>query len=355
MEVWFLTGKTKKYNCRQGFLSMINGNSLLTDRGLNDVFVGVDMMKLICALLIVFLHTYNHDWGVVGEWVHTTLSPIGVPFFFIVSGFFYGRGLQKTKVPKEYVCRYAKRIINMYVFWTVVTLPVAWMNLGIAHADYSVGLKLLYIVRCSFLTGSIGIYWYLLALIYNSVILYYALKWRKESLLYILALVLFVIGVLYDGGLLKGTVVGNIIHVGIGSERNFLNVGLFYMCIGLFFSKKGVAFSMLVAFMIMVLLLVATTWYNSISSYRIMQAPLAIVLFMLAFKIADEGLLPYSLKMRKWSTAIYLGHFPFILVFDYYLARGTILDFWGAILFSLALYYALSLSVPKRFLKNVYG
>ena len=122
------------------------------------LYVGADLMKLICALLIVFMHTYNHDWGVVGEWVHTTLTPIGVPFFFIVSGFFYAKGLQKTSEKKDYFSRYAKRIINMYIFWTVVTLPVAWMNLGIAHADYGTGLKLLYIVRCFFFTGSTAIY-----------------------------------------------------------------------------------------------------------------------------------------------------------------------------------------------------
>lgn len=30
------------------------------------LYVGADLMKLICAQLIVFMHTYNHDWGVVG-------------------------------------------------------------------------------------------------------------------------------------------------------------------------------------------------------------------------------------------------------------------------------------------------
>ena len=56
-----------------------------------------NVMKFVCALLVVFLHTYNHDWGLVGEWVHTNLSPIGVPFFFIVSGFFYSKRLLSKK------------------------------------------------------------------------------------------------------------------------------------------------------------------------------------------------------------------------------------------------------------------
>lgn len=320
-----------------------------------ELYVGADLMKLICAFLIVFLHTYNHDWGVFGEWVHTTLSPIGVPFFFIVSGFFYGKGLEKTGGAKDYFCRYVKRIFYMYFFWSVMTLPVAWMNLGIAHADYSVELKLLYIVRCFFLTGSIGIYWYLLALIYNSVIIFYAVKWRKESLLSVLALVFFVVGVLYDGGLLRGTIVGTILHVVVGSERNFLNVGLFYMCIGLLFAKKAVKFPTLVTFLFFVLFLVAATWYNSVSSYRIMQAPLAVILFIIAFQYTYARLLPYSLVMRKWSTAIYLGHFPLILLFDYYLVRGTVLDFSIVVVASLVLFYMLSFICPQRILKMIYG
>ena len=320
-----------------------------------EIYVGVDLMKLICALLIVFMHTYNHDWGVVGEWIHTTLTPIGVPFFFIVSGFLYGKGLKKTMASKEYFSHYIKRIIYMYVFWTMVTLPVAWMNLEIAHADYSVGLKLLYIVRCFFLTGSIGIYWYLLALIYNSVLIYYAVKWRKESLLYMLALVFFVVGVLYDGGLLKGTAVGNVIHVSVGSERNFLNVGLFYMSIGFLFAQKRFTFPAMVTPVILALLLVAATWYNSVSPFRVMQAPLAVLLFMIAMQHAYKYLLPYSLAIRKWSTAIYLGHFPLILWFDYYLVRGTILDFSLVLIVSLVLFYMLSSICPQRLLKVIYG
>lgn len=319
------------------------------------LYVGADLMKLICALLIVFTHTYNHDWGVVGEWVHTTLTPIGVPFFFIVSGFFYAKGLQKTSEKKDYFSRYVKRIINMYIFWTVVTLPVAWMNLGIAHADYGTGLKLLYIVRCFFFTGSIGIYWYVLALIYSSIVIYYAHKWRRMSILYVVALVFWIIGVLYDGGLLTGTMVGTAIHVIIGSERNFLNVGLFYMCIGFLLAKKSFVSSRMLLWVVLVLLLMWTTWYNSISSYRIMQAPIAVTLFLISIQYSCMPLHPFSLTMRKWSTAIYLGHFPAMLIFDYYLVRGTLLDFSFVIAVSLILYYLLSSVCPPRILKVIYG
>ena len=53
-----------------------------------ELYVGADLMKLICAFLIVFLHTYNHDWGVFGGWVHTTLSPIERPIISNLNGLF---------------------------------------------------------------------------------------------------------------------------------------------------------------------------------------------------------------------------------------------------------------------------
>ena len=56
------------------------------ERAKNDVLFGIDAMKLLCAFLIVYLHTYNRDWGAVGKWIHVNLSTAGVPFFFIVSG-----------------------------------------------------------------------------------------------------------------------------------------------------------------------------------------------------------------------------------------------------------------------------
>ena len=72
-------------------------------------YKGIDFFKFIFALLIVYMHTYCFDGGPVGEWIKGVLSAVGVPFFFIASGFFFGKGLKKTDVPKEYLRRYILR------------------------------------------------------------------------------------------------------------------------------------------------------------------------------------------------------------------------------------------------------
>lgn len=323
-----------------------------------SVYVGLDVMKLLCALLVVYLHTYNHDWGTIGEWIHVNLSPIGVPFFFIVSGFLYMGKLRDSKdEPKDYFLHYLKRVAYMYIFWSVITLPVAWMNIEAAHAEYGFLMKLLYIVRCFFLTGSVGIYWYILALVYNSVIIFYAVKWRKMWVLCVVALVLFIIGVLYDGGMLKETLLGKVIHIGVGSERNFLNVGLFYMCVGAFMveCRKLMSISIYLLCLLLLVCLVASSYMNAASSYRVMQAPLAILFFVFAVRAKMPKLASVSLKMRQWSTALYLGHFPFILCFDYYLKRGSMIDIPMAIFFSLVLFYVINRVSPNRIVRIAYG
>lgn len=88
-----------------------------------------------------------------------------------------------------------------------------------------------------------------------------------------------------------------------------------------------------------------------------LQALEATLLFLIAININQETfkLKSYSTQMRQLSTAIYLEHFPFILLFDFYLRRGTMIDFSMAILFSIVCYYGLKRILPKKALGILYG
>ena len=174
------------------------------------------------------------------------------------------------------------------------------------------------------------------------------------NVLYILALFFFIIGVLYAGGI-RETIVEKVIHVVIGSERNFLNVGLFYMCIGGLIYEKNLILSNRWCIILLAICLVVSSLIYSLSPYKIMQFPIAVLLFMWAFQWNLEIAKEASLEMRKWSTALYLGHFPFLLVFDYYLKRGTMIDFSLSVVFSLSLFYVLSLLLNQRYVKMIYG
>jgi len=80
------------------YLSNSNENiTYMRDRLLHSqpykINYGLDIFKLVCAFLIVFMHTYNKDLGMSGDLFYHVITPIGVPFFFIVSGYLYSKGL----------------------------------------------------------------------------------------------------------------------------------------------------------------------------------------------------------------------------------------------------------------------
>lgn len=201
-------------------------------------YYSIDLFKFFCAFLIVFMHSHCRDLGDSGTWIVDVICQIGVPFFFIASGFFYTKGLLRNKTDeKTYFCKYFRRVSYMYIAWSIITLPIAYIIIERAHGDYPTFLKWIYLFRLFFFTGSIGIYWYVLALVYNSAIIYYAHQKKWIPTLSIIAVLFWIIGIIYNSPYNNGNLFFESIHVIFGSERNFLHVGLFYMCIGYCFAK----------------------------------------------------------------------------------------------------------------------
>ena len=70
----------------------------------------IDVAKLCCGLLIVFMHALyhfeNHYWG---HMVVASLCHQAVPFFLIVSGFFFARNFEKAESKRGYVLNYVKK------------------------------------------------------------------------------------------------------------------------------------------------------------------------------------------------------------------------------------------------------
>ena len=311
------------------------------------------MGKFLCALLIVFLHAYCHDWGMAGDWFHDVITPVAVPFFFIVSGFFFGHGLQKGD-SFAYTKKYSWRIFVMYAFWSIITLPVAQICIQNSYPDASLLFQLAYHFRLFLLTGSIGIYWYLLSLIICSWIIYVADKRKIIPIVFALSILFFVIGVIYDSPWTKGRVWAKLIHIIWGSERNFWNVGLIYMLIGYYISKHSVPerLGLWTAGLLISIILKTVEW--KYFSFHAFQLPMAVLLFMICKSLELEQLANYSLKLRKYSTALYLGHFPILLLFDFYLSRSTIIDYSVISILSLTLYFMVC-CFPKQWQRVIYG
>ena len=314
----------------------------------------IDAAKLLCALLVLYMHTYCFDGGIVGRWVKEAISSIGVPFFFIVSGFFYAQGLNRSDDPRAYFKKYFVRVLKMYLIWSVLVTPVSIWNTYIAKGDEPLWFQALRYFRGIFLSGSLGVYWYIHSLVINSAILYWAHSRRKTTLVFAASIVFFIVGVLYNSGLFSGSLIHRAIHVVFGSERNFFTVGLFYMMIG-YLLRGHTEGRVKVGLTLLLISLLIETFLLLCTPLRFMHAPAAIGLFLVASGCSRKLDPKISLTMRRLSTAIYLIHFPFILLFDYYLCRGTLIDFPCTLAFSVLLYYLLKRLLPSKWFQAMFG
>ena len=82
----------------------------------NRIYSGVDLCKLISAVLVVLIHINETGTNLLLNTITSCISTIAVPFFFIVSGFFFANGLKKTNNKQKYFLSYEKKLIMLYLF-----------------------------------------------------------------------------------------------------------------------------------------------------------------------------------------------------------------------------------------------
>lgn len=83
----------------------------------NKSYSMIDVCKLMCALLIIELHTKPFSNIFVLDQGFSVLNRFGVPYFFCVSGFFLVN--KNGKVAIERLKKQLFRIIVIALFWQV--------------------------------------------------------------------------------------------------------------------------------------------------------------------------------------------------------------------------------------------
>lgn len=254
-----------------------------------NIYTGIDFFKLICALMIICMHTLNYNSNVYLQIFNKVICGMAVPFFFITSGFFLQKGLTNTDDKKSYFLSYLKRLGTLYLIWTVITLPVSIYVIKMSHPDANIIICFMLLIRNIFFVGSLGIYWYILALMLDSIVLYFCNKYNNKKTVFFISIILFLIGILYNSNIIgQNNFVYNAIHIIFSSERNFLNVGLFYVLIGSYLQQRENDLLcinrnlILFLFFIVVLIKYIETIYLNINCVQCLEA---ILLFLFAINI----------------------------------------------------------------------
>ena len=321
------------------------------------LYCGIDYCKLLCAVLIVFMHSVRGNSQFV-FWVRDVFTTIAVPYFFIVSGFFLGKGFHHAGYDnvKEYIKRYFKRLFILYTAWSILVIPVSLLCIVKRYPDSSVFFRVIYLIRMYFLSGSCGIYWYILALLINCWLLYLLyIKKISEMLLGIIGISSFVIGVMYNSHHFQDYFFFELIHIIFSSPNNFLHTGLLYMLIGYYFALREIRYNMIFLVMLFAMFVFVKSWECKYSDFQFVQLLLAVVLFLISAQM-KKGNVKSSRWTRRLSMALYLEHFPILLLIDYYYNLTTFsIVFPMMLMICTLLYLLMRQCLPNIVFKIFYG
>lgn len=292
------------------------------------IFSGVDLFKLISALLVVLLHCLGNTLGVPGNLFVRNVTTAAVPFFFVASGYFFSLGLSQAENKKEYMSNYCCRLLKLYFVWAIFYLILKLPGYVELHGDNLIFLCG-FIIRKIFFVG-MGVYWYFLALAESIFLLYLFVTKNKRIGMFIFAFIFYIIGVLFAGFrpffsdyFLLDTFF-ELIYVVFSWTNNALFLGFPCVVIGWLIQEKKIymkpmiSLSVLVVAFLLKFLEVPINNYiligdNELSFFQIFTGA---AMFCFALSISPSISYKTSTSMRSFSTTIYLLHSIFLFFID---------------------------------------
>lgn len=267
----------------------------------------IDILKLGLSFLIVALHIFpvsglKGTAGILSYEIANGITRIGVPTFFIISGYF----LRNKLDDKAYLIKYTRRIFFLFIVWQLIYLPdlIRFYNLG-RFSTSDLILKLVY-----------GYWhlWYLFATVCSVTLLYYLRKKTlKQKIL--LALLLFFTGYVYQLAY-KTNVLNDfpslkLLYEAMGTSRNFIFMGYPFLVLGTLYEQWRQTISKVgFLFVPFLMLLFAESYlYHTLKigalDFLLMILPLSVLLF----SITAEKMWESDMKMNPTlSLGIYLCH-----------------------------------------------
>lgn len=288
-------------------------------------FPAVDIVKFICALLIVAIHT-NPLEAVSGTLNHALvnyLARIAVPFFFVSSGYFLYKKTEYDNFDFGITWKFVKRIFWLYLLWSMVYfLPTM--------KDYitggrTIGEAMFTWLRYFVLIGGDMQLWYLHALIVAVLLVSFCISRRmKAGHILVLSGILYLLGLLWQSyyglfGMFEGTAIWNAseaLRSVILTSRNGLFEGFFFVAIGMYFAYKPVKMKSstailgllvgMVALLAEVMLVSRKGWALGTDMYLFLPL-VAFFLFYVVSHIELENRPIYG-RLRNMSTLIFCIH-----------------------------------------------
>ncbi len=171
----------------------------------------VDSIRLLAIISVIVIHTtpfannpYNSDTYYRASIIINQLARFAVPFFFVISGFFWGLKIRSGEDPFSVTKAMALRISTIFLAWSFIYLLPYNLSaifeyglLGPIKVAYWNALNLLEEPGKLFLQGTKVHLWFLVGLLFSLYISLVFVNRKADKSLLIFAFSLYVVGVLF--------------------------------------------------------------------------------------------------------------------------------------------------------------
>lgn len=199
----------------------------------------LDFARLYCAFLVVVLHSFEIPVeGTVWSFLCGCFFEQSVPFFFVVSGFFFAKKLDACAYRLRATWEYVRDHLLLYAAWAVLWMPYLLHIYHNKYPDGSVVYIAALLVRRIVLAGS-GVYWYILVMAEAAAVIGLLMHIKQEKLLYALAVIGLALRYCYDLSPALPLVpqINRLFYIVFSWSNNFVMSGLPFMTVGLFFFR----------------------------------------------------------------------------------------------------------------------
>lgn len=298
--------------------------------GIDMRIKSIDIMRVLAVFGVVALHTqpfrgpqyFGTPYMFLSYFIDQFFR-FAVPFFFVASGYFFGKKLQSHISVNVLFFRYFKRLFTIFVLWSIVyaVIPQEWLALKLKYGSFDAfywpyisGLAkwirdnpLIFVMQ-----GTRGHLWFLVSLIISLFILtvFISLNWQRHILFF--SIILYVTGLL--GGAYSNTPFGINIHF---DTRNGPFLGTFPTVLGWWLSQKeapsasAAALLTLGGFALHIAEMVVLRQFFSLEAppeYLIGTVFFGLGIFCLALAYPDMGHSSFLQSLGKFTLGVYCSH-----------------------------------------------
>lgn len=288
----------------------------------------IDILKFIFAIFVVGIHTHimSNSKDTCQWYILHVFFRLAVPFFFIASGFLFGKKYMKNKANiKEISKTQIKRLLIPFMFWMLVSLPYVIVTTN-GNNIFEVILEILKNV----IFYPWGALWFILALIVAIGLEYSFLKKEKVKLAVCIGLVLYCICLLGNSYyfILEGTPLQNLMDTytkiflttrnGLFEAFPIFTVGVYIALIEKNIEKMNKN-KFLISFAIAILIMICEVTFIRNQNYKddhsLFFTTIVVVSLLLIMCIKCKRLRFKRINtiiFRNLSTSIYFMHSPII-------------------------------------------